>query len=323
MDHKEADRISDKLREPLIKAGSIEVMHNGATVLPKDKELSQGCQACKSGAWICIYIGVDCNLECAHCPQIGRHKTALEHIWANGGDDTIHYPDDLKRVIRRNPQIKGISFSGGEPFKYFDTMIEWLKYINTELKEKYYLWVYTNGTLVKEEQLKKLGELGVQEIRFDHASTNYSTKTIEIMKISKKYIKYLTVEVPALPKLQQKLLDILSVYQSIKLDFLQLHELQVNDDNFNRLPGEDIDYTLNYKNKNGGQFNLDSTFLIYEVINEIINKKYDIIFNDCSSRNYTHQSLGFRLQRNNMNPAIAQENWESFYKRAVENGHAS
>lgn len=323
MDHKEADKISDILRKPLLEAGSIEVIQHGATVIPTGKQLSQGCQACKSGAWICIYIGVDCNLACPHCPQMGRHKSAPEHVWANGGDDAIHYPDDLKRVIRRNPQIKGISFSGGEPFKYFDTMVEWIEYINKELPEKYYLWVYTNGTLVKEEQLKKLGELGVQEIRFDHAATDYSKKMTEIMKISKKYIKYLTVEIPVLPKLQKKLLGILKTYDEIGLDFLQLHELQLCEDNFQRLIKEEVDVTLNYANKNGGQFNLESMFQIYEVINEIINKGYEIIFNDCSSRNYTHQALGFQLQKNNMNPRFAQEEWEPFYIRAIENGNAS
>lgn len=122
------------------------------------------------------------------CPQISRHNEP-EFIWANGGNDDIHSLEDLKRVLDRNPRIEGISFSGGEPFKYLDKIYEWLTFVNENYSHlNLYKWIYTNGVLVTEESCLKLREHGLNEIRFDLAATNYSNKIIDKIRYCKKYL---------------------------------------------------------------------------------------------------------------------------------------
>ena len=46
--------------------------------------------------------------------------------------------------------------------------------------------MYTNGTLATEENLKALGEAGLDELRFNLGATNASDKVIEAIAIAKK-----------------------------------------------------------------------------------------------------------------------------------------
>ena len=322
-DFNTANKISDLLRAPLLKAGKITLADNGATVLPKNKTLSRGCKACKTGSWICIYIGTRCNLKCVHCPQLGLQASGQEYIRANGGDDRIFDKEDLARTIKRNPHISGISFSGGEPFLYLDLMYEWLEYINERWPD-IYLWVYTNGVRVTEKAVKRLISLNVQEIRFDLAATDYQTKTLHLMDKCKSDwgLPVLTVEVPVISSQVELLLNVLPELASIGVDFLNLHELQLFDDNRERLLKSGVDTNMLYYNKGRVQFDLESMFNIYRIINFIEEYEIPLSYNDCSSRNYVQQSLGFQFQRNNMDVRFKRESWGEFLERAEAEGSA-
>ena len=314
IEYKDAKNISDALRQRII--DKIEISDSGATITPVGKKLSNGCYACKSGQWICIYIGVSCNLKCASCPQVSRHGVE-EFIWANGGNDDIHSLDDLKRVIYKNPRITGLSFSGGEPFMYLDKVYEWLDFINENFSQlNLYLWIYTNGVLVTEEECIKLRDKGIKEIRFDLAATNYSDKTIDKIVYCKKIFEKICVEVPSEFWQVDKLISVLPRLNEIGLDYLNLHELSVNQDNLPALRKKGINEALLYC----GHY-LPSIFDTYRVIEYIENNKLNIIYNDCSSRNMTMQMLGWQFQRNKQNDQFSWEPWEDFLIRAEGNGH--
>ena len=306
------------------KVPGLEIRDDGATVILNDKQLSKGCQACKTGAWICIYIGPNCNLSCDYCPQDdSRHTTKKDRVWVNGGN--FSYADDVKLedidwIIEKNPQIKGISFSGGEPFMYFDRVVEWAKYL-----AKYphiYKWIYTNGTLPTEAQFKTLAKIGVNEIRFDGAATEYSDKTIEKIKLARKYFEFICVETPALPWLTDKLHSFLSQLKN-ELDYLNLHTLQINRQlNWPRLlrNHSELNDALTYKDsRSGREESLQSLLETYKTIRHIQENKLDIIVNDCGNLNMANQSAGWFFQRNNCN-GCNEETWENFRERVKKDG---
>lgn len=317
--YEDGKAISDFLRFQI--KDKIEISDRSATITPIGKKLSQGCYSCKSGSWICIYIGVNCNLKCVSCPQISRHSEP-EFIWANGGADDIHSTEDLKRVIDKNKRITGISFSGGEPFMYLDKIIEWLKFINENFADlNLYKWVYTNGTKVTKEKCLLLKENGINEVRFDLAATNYSDKIIEKIKFCKDIFDKISVEVPVEPWKTNKLISVLPKLNDIGLDYLNLHELSICDDNYKRLVnGGYIDPRLIYDSKNGQHY-LGSIIDTYKIINYIEDNKLNIIYNDCSCRNMVNQTLGWYYQRNRQNPNYVWESWEDFLIRAENDGN--
>lgn len=316
--YNDAKAISNFLRTKI--KDKIEVSQFGATIVPKGKKLSPGCSACKSGSWICIYIGVNCNLKCISCPQISRHSEP-EFIWANGGADDIHSLEDLDRVISKNRRINGISFSGGEPFLYFDKIIEWLQHINKNYADlNLYLWLYTNGTKVTKEKCLTLKENGIKEIRFDLAATNYSDKIINKIEYCKDIFDKVCVEVPVEPWKTDKLISVLPKLDKIGLDYLNLHELSICDDNRNRLVGGGyVDPQLLYGSTE--QHYIPSIIDAYKIIDYIEDNNLNIIYNDCSARNMVNQSLGWQYQRNRQNPNFIWESWEDFLIRAEIDGN--
>jgi len=311
--------ISDYLRTKI--KDRIEISDFGATIVPKGKKLSQGCYACKTGSWICIYIGVSCNLQCLVCPQTSRH-TEKEFIWANGGANDIHSMEDLRRVLDRNKRITGISFSGGEPFIYLKDVKEWLQFINENYSDlNLYKWIYTNGTKVTKEGCLELRKLGLNEIRFDLAATNYSDKIIKKIEYCKKIFDKVCVEVPVEPWKTDKLIEVLPKLDQIGLDYLNLHELSICVDNRERLiTGGYIDEKLIY-NSNAGQHYLPSIIDTYRIIEYIEENHLNIIYNDCSARNMVNQHLGWQYQRNRQNNNYIWESWEDFIIRAENDGN--
>lgn len=317
--YEDGKAISDFLRSKL--KNKIEISDFGATITPKNKKLSNGCYCCKNGTWICVYIGVNCNLKCVSCPQISRHSEP-EKIWANGGADDIHSLEDLKRTIDRNPRIKGISFSGGEPFMYLDKVIEWLEFINSNYKElNLYKWIYTNGTKVTKDNCLKLKENGINEIRFDLSATNYNEKIIEKIKFCREIFEKICVEIPVEPWKTEKLISVLPKLNEIGLDYINLHELAICNDNYDRLVnGKFIDISLIYNGPSGPHY-LPSIIDTYQIINYIEDNNLNIIYNDCSARNMVNQQLGWQYQRNRQNPDYIWEEWEDFIIRAGNDGN--
>ena len=299
----------------------IEVSQHGATIVPKGKKLSTGCYCCKTGTWICIYIGVSCNLKCISCPQISRHSEK-EFIWANGGNDDIHSLEDLKRVLDKNRRIEGLSFSGGEPFLYLNKVYEWLDFINENYSDlNLYLWIYTNGMKVTKDACLKLKEKGIKEIRFDLSATNYSDKIIQKIKYCKGIFEKVCVEIPVEPWKTNKLLETLPKLDEIGLDYLNLHELAICEDNRERLiAGGYIDPALIYYARSGDHY-LPSIFDAYRIIEFIEDNNLNIIYNDCSARNMVNQAMGWQYQRNRQNPDYVWEDWEDFIVRAEQDGN--
>ncbi len=300
--------LSNRLRKE-IKGG--EETDNGATFKPRGKELSKGCQACKSAGWICIYLSYICNRSCHFCPQDRSKETNNSFSgWDPWGDVPLIevFKERIARII---DDVKGVSFSGGEPLMQLKKVptsnrrgpmssagiLKWLDIINgIRWKRKPYLWIYTGGHLVNERNIGSLAAGGINEIRFNLAASNYSDDILKKMELARKRIDYLSVEVPVLSWQLDKLIGSLKTLSDIGVDYLNLHELCVTPFNRHYLQTNDlIDEKLLYTNDtiNPNPFNmfyLPSIMDIYKVISYIDENKLNLIYNDCSVRNTILQS---------------------------------
>jgi len=180
--------------------------------------LSPGCRACKDGAWDCIFTTMRCNLDCEFC--YSPHAIPKDYAGSVFGAT----PDEIGANHART-HITGISFSGGEPFLDVQKLFDWVAYFTSRWPEKYY-WVYTNGLLADEESLHRLGELGLDEIRFNTAASGYDHPTVmRNLALASRFIPNVTVEIPAIPEHGSRLLSCLADWCALGVRFLNLHEL--------------------------------------------------------------------------------------------------
>lgn len=281
---------------------------DGATFKPRGRALSRGCQeACKGGGWICIFLSQECNFKCHFCTLYQDRKNDGKANWAPLDEKYAPTPANLKRVAEIDRgDIRGISFSGGEPFLQLDNangsagIYNWLDAIN-EIHWyggwKPYVWMYTSGHYATEENVDKLVDNGMDEIRFDLAASNYSEDILKKMEMVRDKVGKLSVEVPVLGWQINKLLGVLKRLDDIGVDYINLHELQMSKGNWRYLSesglvDQKMVYTIATDKSNfdlSWTFYLPSLIDIYTVIRYIEDNNLNLIYNDCSSRNYKLQ----------------------------------
>jgi len=187
------------------------------------QEISPGCALCGQGDWSCLFINGICNAQCFYCPSTQKDKgqpmtSTLE--FSNPRD----YADYVQRF-----NIKGVSFSGGEPFLTFDRVVLFLKTLRSRVSHPLYIWMYTNGLLVTEDKLKILRDNGLDEIRFDISANHYDLKAL---KKALGIIPRVTVEIPAIPEDLELTQQMIKELSELGVNHLNLHQIRCT--KFNR-----------------------------------------------------------------------------------------
>jgi pyruvate formate-lyase activating enzyme-like uncharacterized protein len=180
-------------------------------------EISPGCAICGEGDWSCLFVNGLCNARCFYCPseQSARGVPVTNTLSFESPDDYRDYASIFN--------IRGISFSGGEPLLTFDRILKFLKKLKKQDNGIRHIWMYTNGILVTRDKLKALADAGIDEIRFDISAHHYLTDKAQ-MAVG--IIPYVTVEIPAIPEdLPQLKAAVKTLYDS-GVNFLNLHQLR-------------------------------------------------------------------------------------------------
>jgi pyruvate formate-lyase activating enzyme-like uncharacterized protein len=188
--------------------------------------MSPGCRLCGMGQWSCLFINGKCNCNCFYCPapqtDIGQPVTQTLTF-----EDPIGYADYIKKM-----GFKGVSFSGGEPFLTFDKVKRFLATLRHELPADIYIWMYTNGTRVTQDQLRELAALGLNEIRYDIGATDYNLKPV---KQAIGIIPIVSVEIPAVPDELETIKRCVKELAEAGLSYLNLHQLRLTPHNLQNL----------------------------------------------------------------------------------------
>jgi len=269
-----------------------------ATIYTKNNDitLSKGCKACKAGEWLCLFVGYRCNEVCEFCSQDKKPEVLLSSESKNMYGNK--YFNDIKLYLEEIGEgIRGISYSGGEPFLYLDKVLKMSEYVKNSDRD-FYQWIYTNGKLITDESCKKLAANGISEIRIDLAATNFSDKVMGNIKIAKKYFDRVTVEVPAIPETFQKLVKEKKLNEIVELGVTQLNLAELvlmQRVNFEKYAvGEDI-----YEYRDAFSHMISPTYsrkITYFIMQYAIKENLNIVINDCS--NDTKNLQGIKRKHN-------------------------
>lgn len=188
--------------------------------------LSPGCVTCIQGTWSCLYLNSLCTRNCFFCP---REKTEKKGMFPRPQDVDLGFPTvkDYIHYLETFP-FQGIGISGGEPFLAFERLTEYIREIRKRFGKKHYIWMYTNGDLVTEERLALLDRIGLNEIRFDLAASEYDLTPV---KQAVKHIDTVTVEIPAIPEDVERVKELLRQFETMGVRHLILHQLMATEYN--------------------------------------------------------------------------------------------
>ena len=256
----------------------------------EDERFPQGCRSCLMGTGLSAIRKTNkCNLQCPFCYNYGELDCIPpigEGMWEIGG--TKFYERDLDLLLSIQQKPTGISYVYLEPFmeieKYYGII---RKFADAGVHQH----MYTNGTLCTEENLRALGEAGLNELRFNLGATNCADKVIENIAMAKKYIPYVGIETPMTPSFYENFMKKKEKILGTGVNFINCAELHLNTNNLGNYIGAPM-----YMSRQGYLSPIFSRDLTLKFMKMAAQEKWPIVVHDCSNHTKFARDLNLKAK---------------------------
>ncbi len=211
-------------REALVRASAripdLVADDGGATVCVG--ELSPGCQLCKEGGWVCVFLTYRCAARCPFCSAPASPPRAP---WSDLGGQPA-------ALIERMPElgVRGVGFSGGDPLLEPELLCDWVGQLRAA-QPAAYLWCYTSGLVASPDLLRRLRDQGLDELRFNLAATGYRDPAVwAALGDACTLFPRVTVEIPMIPADVGLVIAVLPRLTEAGVRHLVVHDLVLKED---------------------------------------------------------------------------------------------
>lgn len=255
-----------------------------------DAKFPGGCRSCLLGTGLSAIRKTNkCNVQCPFCYNYGElhcQPPIGDGLWEIGG--TKFYEEDIPLLLSLHQRPTGIAYVYLEPFMEIE---KYYGIISLFRKAGVHQHMYTNGTLCTEENLRALGEAGLDELRFNLGASNCADKVIDSIATAKKYIPKVGIETPMTPdffeQFQQKKACILAT----GLDFINCAELHLNPNNIGNYEGAPM-----YMTRLGYLSPIWSRDLTLRLMKQAAEEQWPIAVHDCCNRTKFARDLHLKAQ---------------------------
>lgn len=243
----------------------------------EQEKFPKGCLSCLFGDGLGgIRKTHQCNLLCKFCyyhDNIDNQESIPDGMWEIG--ETLFYEEDIDLLLSIQKKPSGVAYVYLEPFLEIEKYYSIIEKLN---KAGIYQHMYTNGSLCTRENLKKLGEAGLNELRFNLGAVKCSDEVIEFMKIAKEYIPMVGIETPMTPEFYQSFQEKKDKILNSGIDFMNCAELHFGEDNINNYVGEKM-----YMARRGYISPLWSREITLKLMKQANDEKWSMVVHDCSN----------------------------------------
>lgn len=249
-----------------------------------------GCRSCLLGTGLSAIRKTNrCNVQCKFCYNYGElddQPPIGEGLWEIGGTRFYEHDLDLLLSIGRRPT--GVAYVYLEPFMEIE---KYYGVIRRFREAGVHQHLYTNGTLANEENLRALGEAGLDELRFNLGASGCADRVIENMATAKRYIPRVGVETPMTPELFEAFFRKKEKILAAGVDFMNCAELHLNANNLGNYWGENL-----YVSRMGYVSPVWSRELTQKLMRAAAEERWGIVVHDCSNRTKFARDLNLRAK---------------------------
>ena len=254
-----------------------------------EKQFSKGCRSCLTGTGLSAIRKTNkCNINCRFCYNYGEldcQPPIGEGMWEIGGTKFREEDIDLLLSIQKKPT--GVSYVYLEPFMEIEKYYGVIRKFHAAGVHQH---MYTNGTLCTEENLKALGEAGLDELRFNLGGTNCADKVIANMKLAKKYIPTIAIETPMTPDFYEQFQEKKEEILSTGISFMNCAELHLNPNNIGNYEGEPM-----YMTRHGYLSPIWSHELTCRLMKQCAEENWPIVIHDCCNMTKFARDLNVKV----------------------------
>ncbi len=188
--------------------------------------LPQGCKLCAKGSKMVLFVTGHCDSTCYYCP-LSSDKAGKDVVFA----DEIPVSEDSDIIYElRAIDAEGAGLSGGDPLCDIERTLRYISLLKSEKGKKFHLHLYTSRADALPEDLQRLKDAGLDEIRFHPQGEDWSgiSYAIELGMV-------VGIEVPVIPNHFERLTKIAMRAEEMGVSFMNLNELESSETNFEHL----------------------------------------------------------------------------------------
>ncbi|MBR4236104.1 MAG: radical SAM protein [Clostridia bacterium] len=243
-----------------------------------ERHFPRGCISCLKGTGLgAIRKSNRCNAACPFCYDYGvldQIPPIGEGMWEIGG--TKYREEDLELLLKIQKRPSGVAYVYLEPFTEIEKYYSFIKKVHSF---GIYQHLYTNGINAHKDELKALGEAGLDEIRFNLGASMCADRVIENIRAAKDYIPMVGIETPMTEDFHARFIEKKDYILSTGLDFINLAELHLNPNNLENYIGENM-----YMYRHGYVSPIASRVLTLRTMKLAAEENWACTVHDCSNR---------------------------------------
>lgn len=215
--HDGEDRVG-ALRQELAARG-VAVRNAGASL--SSGYLSPACVECTGNRGSETFSTTfRCHRDCYFC--FNHNQPDYEKFFREG----CPWEEGLARSAAENETLACVGLTGGEPLLDLDNAVSLLERAGSTWPDAHKR-MYTSGDLLTAESAARLRDAGLDEIRFsvkDDDAPEQQDRVIEAMKLARRYIPSVMVEMPVIPGAEQHMKDLFHRFEDAGIDGINLLE---------------------------------------------------------------------------------------------------
>ena len=255
-----------------------------------DDLFPQGCRSCLLGSGLSAVRKTNrCNANCPFCYDYGvlnQIPPIGEGLWEIGG--TRFREEDLPALFSIQKKPTGISYVYLEPFMEIE---KYYGVIRRFSEAGIWQHMYTNGINANRENLKALGEAGLNELRFNLGASRCSDRVIDAMAIAAEYIPAVGIETPMTPEFYDLFTEKKDRILSTGIRFMNCAELHLNENNLGNYMGDNM-----YFYRMGYLSPIYSRLLTLRLMKTASDEGWPIVIHDCSNRTKFLRDLNLKAK---------------------------
>lgn len=189
-----------------------------------------GCEHCINGSKMVLLVTGRCKWNCYYCP-VSLEKKGLDVIYANEARVTT---DEEIIAEAESMDATGTGITGGDPLLVMDRTVHMIELLKNTFGKEHHIHLYT--ATFDREKVAQLEAAGLDEIRFhppiamwDHMQDTCLKDIVESTEMD------VGIEVPAIPKLDEKLDMLIKYAESVGVDFINMNELEFSESNWDMM----------------------------------------------------------------------------------------
>ena len=275
-------------RDEQNKIKNLHTLKNRTSFVGNSDKFPRGCVSCLMGSGLSAIRKTNkCDAACPFCYDYGvldEIPPIGEGMWEIGGSRFREEDIELLLSIQKKPS--GVAYVYLEPFIEIEKYYNIIKIFNNF---GIYQHLYTNGIHAREEQLKALGEAGLNEIRFNLGASMCADSVIAKIALAKKYIPMVGVETPMTPEFYETFLKKKDAVLATGLDFINCAELHLTPNNIVNYLGENL-----YMYRQGYISPIRSRLYTLKLMQQAESEGWDIAVHDCCNRTKFARDLNLK-----------------------------